>query len=125
MNYQDSTFDIIFCVSVLEHIVCPTQEPNDPNLFKKFDPDGAIPAIKEMERCLKPGGKLLLTVDIYGGKLWEPYFKKWDIFSDLNVCGFDVHEGSDFARANYFLAPETYISYFHGPYITLGFNLTK
>ncbi len=125
MDFPDSTFDLIFCVSVLEHIVCPTQDPEDPRLNHLFDAKGAVPAIEEMGRCLKQGGSLLITVDLYGGERWAPYFEQWDIFSDLAQCGFPVQGRSDFSRSDCFRDQETFISQFHGPYITLGFHLRK
>lgn len=47
LSYFDNKFDIIFCVSVLEHI------PNDED----------IKAFKEIYRILKPGGIFVGTVD--------------------------------------------------------------
>jgi SAM-dependent methyltransferase len=125
MSFADSTFDCIFCISVLEHIVCPTQDPDHPRLLDVFDPLGARPAIAEMKRCLKPGGKLIITVDLYGGTKWKPLFSQWDVFSDLAASGFSFGEQPTFDRKKAFSAPETFISEFHGPYITLGFNLEK
>jgi SAM-dependent methyltransferase len=46
LTYADATFDYICCISVLEH----TRDP------------AAI--VREFERCLKPGGSLLLTFDV-------------------------------------------------------------
>lgn len=46
--HADNTFDLIVCIHVLEHI--------------RDD----LRAIRELQRCLKPGGKLLLAVPIYG-----------------------------------------------------------
>jgi len=43
---EDETFDVVTCISVVEHI-----------LWKEY-------AIKEMLRVLKPGGKLILTYDL-------------------------------------------------------------
>ncbi len=43
----DNTFDRVVCVSVLEHV-----------------PDGHVKGLNEMLRVLKPGGHLLLTLDI-------------------------------------------------------------
>ncbi|GEM_PF-1986414 len=45
-NYHDCSFDIIYCISVLEH----TED------YEKI--------IKEFKRILKPSGKLILTFDI-------------------------------------------------------------
>jgi SAM-dependent methyltransferase len=48
LYYQDEFFDTVFCLSVLEHL--PKAE------IKK--------AISEFKRVLKPGGKLVLTIDV-------------------------------------------------------------
>lgn len=58
ISFDDNYFDIITCVSVLEHI----QSPND----KK--------AIGEMLRVLKPGGRLVITVDFAPEERWT---EKW------------------------------------------------
>lgn len=124
MSFPDNTFDCIFCISVLEHIVCPTQDPDDPRLRELFDPLAARKALAEMKRCIKPEGIIILTVDIYGGENWKPYFDRWDIFRDLESQGFDTDNFPDFDKGKIFSDPETFISDFHGPYITLGFCLT-
>lgn len=125
MDFADSSFDRIFCISVLEHIVCPTQNPDHPNLAQLFSPTEARPALKEMRRCLKKGGRLLLTIDIYGGDKWRDLFEKWDIFADLDRAGFRIDNFPDFNRKKAFTDTRTFISQFHGPYITLGFCLVK
>ena len=125
LAFSDETFDIIFCISVLEHLVCPTQDPDHPDLARLFSPKGAQKAVKEMRRCLKTGGKLVLTIDIYGGRKWKSYFDTWDIVADLACAGFDVQGLNGFDREKIFNDPETFISDFHGPYITLGGCLIK
>lgn len=125
MSFADNTFDCIFCISVLEHIVCPTQNPDHPQLKEIFDPLGARPALAEMRRCLKPEGRLILTVDLYGGPVWAPLFEQWDIFADIQAVGFDLSGIPRFDRAAAFANPDTFISQFHGHYVTLGFKLQK
>ena len=51
LNFEDNFFDAVTCISVLEHI----------------KPGSDTKAISELIRVLKPGGKLILTVD-FGGK---------------------------------------------------------
>jgi SAM-dependent methyltransferase len=123
MAFPSATFDRIFCISVLEHLVCPTQDPDHPDLSSLFDPCRARPALAEMRRCLKPEGRILLTVDFYGGAKWKSFFERWDIFNDLRETGFDIVGWPPFDRCRAFEDPETFLSDFHGPYITLGFCL--
>jgi SAM-dependent methyltransferase len=125
MSFPDETFDTIFCISVLEHIVCPTQDPYHPQLHQIFDPLAAIPALKEMRRCLKTGGRLILTVDHYGGPIWSSLFARWNIFSDIAVTGLMKENQWNFDFDHAYSDPDTFISEFHGPYITLGFCLEK
>ena len=46
-EYQDETFDVVSCVSVLEHM----------------RPEQQLAGIKEMERATIPGGRLIITYD--------------------------------------------------------------
>jgi len=55
LSFQDEFFDIVSCVSVLEHV----------GLGRYGDPtitDGDKLALREMTRVLKPGGRIILTV---------------------------------------------------------------
>jgi SAM-dependent methyltransferase len=47
MAYGDNTFDVVVCISVIEHVGA-----------------GRAAAIKELARVLKPGGRLVLTCDL-------------------------------------------------------------
>ncbi len=49
ISAKDETFDRVFCISVLEHIE---------------DPIIQFAGIREMVRVLKPGGRLILTMDL-------------------------------------------------------------
>lgn len=49
LDVPDESFDRVFCISVLEHI-------EKPEVWQK--------GIREMVRILKPGGKLIITVDL-------------------------------------------------------------
>lgn len=51
----DSSFDVIICTEVFEHIPEP------------------IPVVEEFSRILKPGGKLILTAPLQSGIHQEPY----------------------------------------------------
>jgi ubiquinone/menaquinone biosynthesis C-methylase UbiE len=58
LTLEDDTFDIITCISVLEHM----ESPDDTK------------AVGEMLRVLKPDGKLIITVDFAPGEKWT---EKW------------------------------------------------
>ncbi len=49
LKVEDDTFDVVYCISVLEHI---------------SDFPAQMQGIRELVRILKPGGKLVLTVDL-------------------------------------------------------------
>ena len=56
LTYPDESFDVVFCLSVLEHAK-PAKEIET--------------GIEQMKRVLKPGGKLILTVDeVSAGTRW-------------------------------------------------------
>jgi 2-polyprenyl-3-methyl-5-hydroxy-6-metoxy-1,4-benzoquinol methylase len=48
LDAPDDTFDVVYCISVLEHI-------ENPAIWQK--------GLTEMARIVKPGGKLILTFD--------------------------------------------------------------
>jgi len=60
MDYEDETFDRVFCISVLEHI---EEEEVDGKLVNYHSRNLDIKAMSEMLRVLKPSGLLLMTVD--------------------------------------------------------------
>jgi SAM-dependent methyltransferase len=56
IDEKDSTFNVILCTEVLEHIPYPNE------------------TIKEFSRLLKPGGKLILTVPSNSLRHMDPYY---------------------------------------------------
>ncbi len=55
-NYADNYFDVISCISTLEHIGVSGRYGSDE------DSQGDLRAVREMGRILKPGGTMLITV---------------------------------------------------------------
>nr|CAD62200.1 Ata6 protein [Saccharothrix mutabilis subsp. capreolus] len=49
LDYPDDHFDLVFCLSVLEHL----------------DRDARRAAVRRLARCLRPGGRMVLTVDYF------------------------------------------------------------
>jgi SAM-dependent methyltransferase len=83
-DYPDNYFDLIACVSTLEHIGVGGRYGSD------FDEQGDLKATREIKRILKPGGILLATVP-YGAKDVLPINKLYDknrisdLFSGFNI----------------------------------------
>lgn len=83
-DYPNNYFDIVSCISTLEHIGVAGRYGSD------HDPDGDKKAMREIERILKPNGKLLVSVP-YGRKDVLPINKLYnlsrinDLFSDLEI----------------------------------------
>jgi hypothetical protein len=59
---QDQLYDIIACISTLEHVGCDNTLYTHDNSYAENRPNDYLLAIKEMARVLKPGGALFLTV---------------------------------------------------------------
>ena len=55
-NYEDNYFDVISCISTLEHIGVSGRYGSDE------DHQGDLKAVKEMARIIKPDGTMLITV---------------------------------------------------------------
>lgn len=90
-DYPDNYFNLIACVSTLEHIGVPGRYSSD------NDPAGDARAMQEIKRILKPGGVLLATVP-YGAKNVLPINRLYnktriaDLFSGLNIIGQELRK---------------------------------
>lgn len=85
-GYPDNYFDLISCISTLEHIGVAGRYGCDE------DPAGDFKAMAEIKRILKPGGELLLSVPygasdvlpinkLYNKTRIENLFSGWEIIS--------------------------------------------
>jgi SAM-dependent methyltransferase len=71
LEFQTDNFDIAFSFSSIEH-------------FGGINHGGALQALKEMERVLKPGGIAVVATEfVINGKAHEEFFNSDTIYSDL------------------------------------------
>ena len=59
---RDACYDSISCLSTLEHVGCDNRLFTHREVHSEYRPDDFVPAIQELARVLKPGGRLFLTV---------------------------------------------------------------
>ena len=59
---RDDHYDMVACISTLEHIGFDNQEYVETGAYQENQPDDFLSAITEMRRVLKPGARLYLTV---------------------------------------------------------------
>ena len=71
INFPDNYFDRVFCLSVMEHI------PVD--LWKR--------CIKQFERVLKPGGRLIVTLDMSTPQANDRLYLKLVNYCTLKLIG--------------------------------------
>lgn len=87
-GFPDATFDRVICVSVIEHCENPVQ------------------ILEELFRVLKPGGRLLVTMDIASYARYNHTIDKWIAQCILHNL-FELNIPKDpFAMLNYRLAEE-------------------
>jgi len=80
MDYEDETFDRVFCISVLEHI---EEEEVNGELVNYHTHNLDVKAISEMLRVLKREGLLLITVDWSENPARRRAYKLRDIYDRL------------------------------------------
>lgn len=61
LPYKDNYFDLIFAISVIEHIGL-NNNPDNNLKNPKFSKSGDFEAFKELIRVLKPNGRIILTI---------------------------------------------------------------
>ena len=74
MPYPDGLFDLIICISTLEHIGCDNARYR---LQVPVDPQGDLHALIEMRRVLADQGRILVTVP-YGRPQDYGWFRQYD-----------------------------------------------
>jgi SAM-dependent methyltransferase len=70
MPFEDGQFDVIFCISTLEHI----GRDGSPEAVS----DGDLAALLEMKRILNDSGRLLVSVP-FGRAEIHPWFRQYDL----------------------------------------------
>ena len=74
MPYPDASFDLIFCISTLEHIGCDNARYD---ITAPADPDGDARALAEMRRVLADDGRILISVP-FGRRQDYGWFRQYD-----------------------------------------------
>jgi SAM-dependent methyltransferase len=120
----DGAFDVVFCISVIEHL----------------PEHGVAAALAEIRRVLRPGGRLLLTTDYYEdcrASLWysgpdlDPFPVDWGIFDEerlrrlvLAAPGFRL-DGELDLRADWDRIRPRMRAYHGYPYTSVGVSLLR
>ena len=74
MPYADQSFDLVTCVSTLEHV---GRDNAGYQIEAMMEVDGDVKALQEFQRVLRPGGRLLVTVP-FGAFRHYDWFKQYD-----------------------------------------------
>lgn len=75
MPYPDGYFDLVLCISAIEHVGLDNSRygvPQDPNT------GGDVAALLEIGRVLAPGGRVLITVP-FGRAEEQSWFRQYDL----------------------------------------------
>jgi SAM-dependent methyltransferase len=90
LPFEDEAFDVVFCVSVLEHI---GRDNRVYGLADELDEEGPLAALGELRRVLARRGRLLLTVACgpsqdFGWFIQEPRetWHRWFSLADLTAA---------------------------------------
>jgi SAM-dependent methyltransferase len=74
LPYMDCSFDLITCISTLEHIGCAKGSPDAAQLVER---NGDVHALREMRRVIKESGRILLSVP-FGKMEYHDWFRQYD-----------------------------------------------
>ena len=96
---RDNTFDVIVCISTLEHIgMNNTFLYTNDERYDEYDPQGYQAVVREFRRLLRPGGKALVTVP-YGRPQYTGWLKQFDHENVERLI--DAFGGSVFEKSFY------------------------
>lgn len=88
--FKDDAFDIIVCISTLEHIgLDNTRLYTGDKSYSESSPNDYLNAVMELRRVLKPGGRLLVTVPFgrYRNFGWMQQFDKKCVGEMISTFG--------------------------------------
>lgn len=75
MPFEDGFFDLVFCVSTLEHIGLDNRAWG---IRESEDMQGDLNALREIRRVMRDGGRLLVTVPFGKARRYQ-WFKQYDL----------------------------------------------
>ena len=75
MPYEDGYFDLIICISTLEHVGSDNRRYE---ITPAVSTEGDLEALSEMRRVLHPAGRILITVP-FGRLEQHDWFKQYDL----------------------------------------------
>jgi SAM-dependent methyltransferase len=96
LPFPDRSFDVVFCISTLEHIGADNTRYG---AAEEHDPSGPMAALRELRRVVARRGRILLTVPC-GGRAAEDWYvhhtaAKWrGLFDEANLYLSDEEEYS-------------------------------
>jgi ubiquinone/menaquinone biosynthesis C-methylase UbiE len=85
LPFEDERFDRVYSISVLEHMEQGQDEK----------------AMKEMSRVLKPGGRLLVTVDFAPNPMPRKSYTEKDIHRLIKISGLELSGNYDYSTRNW------------------------
>lgn len=75
---KDGLYDVIVCISTLEHIGMDNAQIAKASKYQENSPDDFVVAVKELSRVLTSGGTLLMTIP-FGRYQRYRYFQQFDM----------------------------------------------
>lgn len=103
LPFKSESFDIITCISTLEHIgMDNTKVYTTDSIYKENRSEDYLVALKELRRVLKTGGVLLLTVPFgtYNDFGWFQQFNQDMVSKMMSVFGADNGTAAFYAYTN-------------------------